>query len=207
MCIVDTTMTNHIKDASASDPREWQGFPPSPERQDGRLNNLGKEKVCPLNIRVFKTFLVFSENNATLRLLPIIRVAHYVVKLPRAPEFPEKLAVEGGLRSPSCFRPEHVRLRVSSNSSCLGMGYPSNSVMGKEEKHKTAQEGEEKKLKVPATEERSQLSQGKLIHGEKAPWEEVVSLSFPRCCGLDIVRAHFDGTISVRFVLLLVKLS
>lgn len=71
----------------------------------------------------------------------ILRVVHYVVKLPRAPEFPEKLAVEGGLCSPSHFRPKHVCLRVSSNSSCLGMGYPSNSVMGKEEKHKIAQEG------------------------------------------------------------------
>lgn len=83
MCTVDTSVINHIKDANASDPREWQGLPPGPERQDGRLNSLGEEKVCPLNIRVFTTFLVFSENNATVRLLSmsdkkssILRVAH-----------------------------------------------------------------------------------------------------------------------------------
>lgn len=41
--------------------------------------------------------------------------------------------------------------------------------MGKEEKHKTAQEGGGKKPKVPAAEERSQkFSQEKLIRGESS---------------------------------------
>lgn len=181
-------MINHIKDASASDPRGWQGLPPGPERQDGRLNSLGEEKVCPLNIRTFKTFLVFSENNATVRLLSMsnkksltLRVVHYVVKLPRAPEFPKKLAVEGSLCSPSHFRPKHVCLRVSSNSSGLGMGYPFNSVMGKEEK---AQEGGKKTLKVPAAEERSQkFSQGKLVHGEKLSGKRLSASASPGAVG------------------------
>lgn len=129
-----------------------QAFPPSPERQDGRLNSLGKEKVCPLNIRVFKTFLVFSENNATLRLLSIIRVAHYVVKLPRAPKFPEKLAVEGGLRSPSCFRPEHAHASQSVLQLLLsGDGLPFQPCDGEGRETQNSSRGRrKKKLKVPA---------------------------------------------------------
>lgn len=116
--------------------------------------------------------------------------------------------MEGGLCSPSHFRPKHVCLRVPSNSSGLGIGYPFNSVMGKDEKHKTTQEGGGKKSRKCLQQKQGARSSARESSSmEKAQREEVVSLSFPRCCGLDVVRAHLDYIISVLFILLLAKLS